>query len=147
MENNYPKKYAIMTLYDYAGLDLITGSPIIMPYSNIIVECYIIAKKLINDKVKYEVVFTKDPHTTNSVEPKYFPNNECYNSNLVDRVFNTFEDAIQYRNFRNQDLKVAYLMKTNLDLNAEFIEKIGYDDELETKLLKKTKTKIKKLID
>jgi len=151
MKNSYPRKYALMPLEDYAGIDLITGFQIIKPYAYIVAECYLINQKIVKtakfepNKIIYEVVFTWDPFSNQIVEPQYVQKNYCVNSTNVDRIFDNLEEAIKYSKFRNNDLRISYMMKKDIELKPAFLEKVGQTYNLEQQHLPINKTKVKKL--
>ena len=148
VEVNYKKKYALMPLKEFSGFDKITGEQIISPYAYIVGECYLINEitNNRNNRKYYEVVFVKEANSNYERYPKYFPNGECYNSDIVNKVFDSIEEAICYRNFRNNDLKVSLMMKENIkdiyQIELDFLEKLEYAYKIEDKLLKRD---IKKL--
>lgn len=150
-ENNYIKKYALMKLENVVGYDPVTGMMEVRPYAYVVAECYLIDEKVVfkegKMKTYYEVVFTWEPFSDRSIIPQVTPNNFVVNSDIVDRVFDNLEDAIDYRVYRNYDLKVLFMMKSDVgsvyQTEVEFLERLDKAYELEERHLLEIKGKIK----
>lgn len=151
-EVNYPKKYALIKLKEYIEYDEVYSTRIMKTYAYIVGECYLInkiTKKVVFDKTRdyYEVVFIREPNSPYEKEPRFYPNNECYNSEIVDEVFDNIEDAIIYRDKRNMMLKAKYIYNSQekdiSKVTLEFLEKLEYAYELEQYYLSNKDIKIK----
>ena len=162
MEQYHPtKKYALMKLEEFIGYDYLNSSRITRPFAYIVAECY-----LLNEKIRvlsngkkipiYDVVFTWNPCDEKEVFPYYTHDGKCINKVLVDRVFDNIDDAIEYRTFRNNDLRISNMMRTNIyniskdqtkiyEEEKAFLSKIEIAYELERKHLPNIKDKVKEL--
>ena len=143
MKYNYPVKYTAMPIIEQVdwshGLHKLE--------KNYDVVCYIVSKcYLISDRTKYkengknekeyEVVFPYQNgqyhhNDWERVTPSF--NNGCINSNLVEKVFDTYDDALEFATHKNKKLcekTWSYLPYTE-DLNKQISEKIKeFDDRL-----------------
>lgn len=115
MKINYPVKYAIMPIIEQVGwtpgLHELERDYDVVYY--VVSKCY-----LINDLTKYkedgsiereyEVVFPYQPSEFNSWKreiPSYnLIHGGCINSNKVDRLFDTYEDALKFATLKNERL-------------------------------------------
>ena len=115
MKCNYPVKYAAMPIIEQIGW----SHGLNELERNYDVVCYIVSKcYLLSDKIKYqesgtslkeyEVVFPYQKgqfYSWERVLPKFnLINYACTNSHLVDRVFDNYEDALEFATQKNKEL-------------------------------------------
>ena len=143
IEVNYPKKYALIELKEYTGYCEEFGMRLIKTYAYIVGECYLVNKISVtkeNGRIReyYEVVFIKTPNSNYENIPRYYLNGNCYNSNIVDKVFDNIEDAIKYRDDRNIMLMAKCIYnsqeKNISKIKMEFLEKLEDVYKLEENL-------------
>lgn len=110
--NNYPIKYAVMALEEYKGEDVAIKEldKNFDIYAYIVSECYLIGERIIylpdgDNRHKYEIVYSFDPETDMEVYPEYSKNGKCYNSVLVDMVYDDLELAMLHARMKNEKLK------------------------------------------
>ncbi len=134
MKYNYPIKYTAMPIIEQVGWSYGLNE-LERDYD---VVCYIVSKcYLISDKIKYkedgkteheyEVVFPYQKsqyHNWKRVIPTF--NNKCTNSNTVEKVFDTYEEALEFTNEKNQKLcaKTWSYLPYSKDLNHQISQKI-----------------------
>lgn len=128
MKCNYPVKYALMPIIEQIG------------WGQYDVVCYIVSKcYLLSDKIKYkengkslkeyEVVFPYQKgqyYNWERVIPEFnLINYSCTNSNLVNKVFDNYEETLEFATQKNKELcdrTWAHLPYT-VDLNEKILEK------------------------
>lgn len=136
MKCNYPVKYAPMPIIEQIGWD--HGLNELERKYDVV--CYIVSKcYLLSDKIKYkengkslkeyEVVFPYQKgqyYNWERVIPEFnLINYSCTNSNLVNKVFDNYEEALEFATQKNKELcdkTWAYLPYTE-DLNDRILEK------------------------
>lgn len=132
MKNNYPIKYALMPIYEQVGwshgLNQLERNYQVVTY--IVSKCYVISQTkryLRNGKSKeeYEVVFPfekEDYPDWVRVGPEFNVASKSVNSQIIDSVFETFEDA----NIAKNELNECLLEEkgTYLPFDEHFFEKI-----------------------
>lgn len=142
---NYPVKYAAMPIIEQVGWTHGLNEL----ERNYDVVCYIISKcYLLNDSTKYkedgqvvkdyEVVFPYqrvDYGIWERTIPSFnlYDDDYCTNSNKVDFVFNSYEEALKYTTIKNDELrKKAYVYLPYSEDIAEKIQekKDEFDDKL-----------------
>lgn len=146
MKLNYPIKYALMPIVEKTGYQ----AGVFGMEDTYDIVCYIVSKcYVLSDKVKYEkdgskkeeyeVVF---PYQRNNysefkyTEPSFnLLNNQCVNSNVVNKIFQTYEDALVNANEENDKLlsKSLSFIRYTEDINEVLQEK---KKEFKEKLLK-----------
>ncbi len=123
-ELKYPIKYAIMPIYEQVGFthglnELEKDYDVVC---NIVMKCYVISEKKRyysdgHNEVKYEVVFLYNHSYDNyllfnSVVPEYnFYSNECYNSLVVDKLFDDYNLALEECQKSNDVILTNKLLK------------------------------------
>lgn len=125
MKNNYPIKYAVMALEEYKGdeVDVKDIDKNFDIYAYIVSECYLIGERIIylpdgDNRHKYEIVYSFNPETDEEVYPKYSNNGICYNSVLVDMVYEDLELAMMHSRMKNEKLKIYELNNNGyMDIN------------------------------
>ena len=144
MKYNYPIKYAAMPIIDQVGW----SHGVNELERNYDVVCYIVSKcYLVNDKTiykangqsekEYEVVFpyqkTKNNRWEKNIPSYNVFNHSCTNSNFVERVFDTYEEALNDATHKNKDLcdkTWIYLTYTNDLVDRISKKKEEFDDRL-----------------
>jgi len=153
MKINYPIKYAAMPIIEQVGWT--HGLHQLEREYDVV--CYIVSKcYLISDLTKYtsngsknqeyEVVFPYQETEFNRwqrIIPEYnFMNGSCINSNKVDLVFETYEDALKHSITKNKNLIIKNLKYISLSsiqqTKEEFETKLAEYKELEHKILSYT---------
>ena len=142
MKYNYPVKYTAMPIIEQVGWSHGLNE-LERDYD---VVCYIVSKcYLISDRTKYkengenektyEVVFpyqSGEYHNTwERVTPSF--NNGCINSNLVEKVFDTYEDALEFATYKNEKLceKTWVYLPYTKDFHNQISKKIQeFNDRL-----------------
>lgn len=136
MKCNYPVKYVAMPIIEQIGwchgLNELER--------NYDVVCYIVSKcYLLSDKIKYkengkslkeyEVVFPyqkRQYYSWERVIPEFnLINYACTNSNLVDKVFDNYEEALEFATQKNKELcdKTWVYLPYTEDLDERILEK------------------------
>lgn len=138
MKYNYPVKYAAMPIKEQVG-----WSPRLHELErNYDVVCYIVSKcYLLSDKTKYkedgkkekvhEVVFPYQKEQYYSWK-RVTPSN-CTNSNFVEKVFDSYEEALELATQKNKELcdKTWVYLPYTKDLNNQISKKIEeFNDRL-----------------
>lgn len=115
MKYNYPVKYAAMPIIEQVGW----SQGLNELERNYDVICYIVSKcYLLSDKTKYkengkkekeyEVVFPyqkREYHSWNRVIPSFNVfNHTCMNSNVIEKVFDNYEEALEVATQKNKKL-------------------------------------------
>lgn len=137
MKFNYPIKYAAMPVIEQVGLN--HGMHDLE--RNYDVVCYIVSKcYLLSDKTKYkengktdkeyEVVFPYQEVEYNwqRVTPKFGGFNfHCINSNFVEKVFENYNEALNFVNEKNQELcdKTLRYLPCSKDIKAKKVEEFN----------------------
>lgn len=147
MKNNYPIRYAIMPIIEQTewshGIHELLRNFSEVTY--IVSKCYVINKtKKYNrngdTSITYEVVFPfeETDYGWEKTEPQYDSYGNCRNSIIVDKIFNTFEEALEEANNKNNELmykNTAYISFKNKDKRKakekEYITKRKQYQELE----------------
>ena len=144
MKINYPIKYAAMPIIEQVGWS--HGLHELEREYDVV--CYIVSKcHLISDLTKYtedgrsvkqyEVVFPYQPGEFSRwqrVTPSYnLIHGYCTNGNKVDKIFDTYEEALSFVTAKNEELcKKSYIY---LPYSENYAEKIqAKKDEFATKL-------------
>lgn len=113
MKNNFPIKYAVMPIMEQTGWSHGLHE-LVRDYNEvayIAAKCYLITERKkysINGKtnISYEVVFPfeKKDYDWKKIEPEYNVRGNCCNSIMVDKVFNSFEEALIEAQNKNDEL-------------------------------------------
>lgn len=136
MKCNYPVKYAAMPIIEQIGW----SHGLNELERNYDVVCYIVSKcYLLSDKIKYkesgkslkeyEVVFPYQKgqyYSWERVIPEFnLINYACTNSNLVDKVFDNYEEALEFATQKNKELcdKTWVYLPYTEDLDDRISEK------------------------
>ncbi len=146
MKCNYPVKYASMPIIEQIGW----SHGLNELERNYDVVCYIVSKcYLLSDKIKYkengkslkeyEVVFPYQKgqyYSWERVIPEFnLINYACTNSNLVDKVFDNYEEALEFATQKNKELcdKTWIYLPYTEDLDDRISEKKQeFNDKLST---------------
>ena len=155
MKCNYPVKYASMPIIEQIGWD-VGLNELERSYG---VVCYIVSKcYVLSDKTKYkengksvkeyEVVFpyqNEKHYSWKRVMPEFnLINYTCTNSNLVDKVFDNYEEALEFTTEKNKkicDETLSYLPYTENSTEQaskkieEFNDKLSKYKMLEQQIL------------
>lgn len=146
MKINYPIKYAAMPIIEQVGwthgLHELEREYDIVCY--IVSKCYLISnltKYIENGQIvkQYEIVFPYQPSEFSKwqrVTPSYnLINGYCINGNKVDKIFDTYEDALSFATKKNEKLcKNSYMY---LPYSEDYASKIQTKkDEFNEKLSK-----------
>lgn len=132
MKINYPIKYTAMPVIESNGYN-IGLNELEEKYA---VVCYIVSKcYLLKDVTRYkengesikeyEVVFPYQYGLLRGSErtiPKFNYSGDCVNSNLVDFVFDSYEEALQYATLKNEEICTETWV--NLPYSENFGEKV-----------------------
>lgn len=143
MKYNYPIKYTAMPIIEQVGwthgLNELEREYDVVCY--IVSKCYLISDKTIykdngkNDKI-YEVVF---PYQNGNYDWKRnvplfnLINKECTNSDFVEKVFDNYEDALEFATQKNKKIceKTWSCLPYSKDLHTKILEKIEkFNDKL-----------------
>lgn len=135
MKYNYPVKYAAIPIIEQVGWSH-GMNELERKYD---VACYIVSKcYLINDITKYkengksekeyEVVFPyqkEQYYHWQRAEPSFNYNHACTNSNFVEKVFDNYEDALDFAIQKNKELcnKTWIYLPYTEDLECQIAEK------------------------
>lgn len=142
MKNNYPIKYALMALEEYKGEDIAIKDidKNFDIYAYIVSECYLIGERIIylpdgDNRHKYEIVYSFNPETDEEVYPEYSNNGICYNSVLVDMVYEDLELAMMHSRMKNEKLKkyelanIGYVNENLASLAIDEMYSLAYKKE------------------
>lgn len=117
MKYNYPVKYAIMPIYEQvgwmSGLHELERNYEVVGY--IVSKCYVVSKKESyledgSEKREFEVVFPYQKtdymriHDFNRVYPEFNYNGNCVNSNIVNELYDNFDNAKEVAEKLNGDI-------------------------------------------
>lgn len=151
MKINYPIKYAAMPIIEEVGrtfglheLEREYGVGIY-----IVSKCYLIKdittyKENGSSVKKYEVVFPYQPFEFGWEKnlPKYSIHGNCINSTMVDLVFDSYEEVLNYVDIKNRDLcdnNTRYIsIEKAKTYKEEFITKLSKYQVLEQQILNYT---------
>ena len=141
MKYNYPVKYAAMPIIEQVGwthgLNELERDYDVVCY--IVSKCYLVSdrtnyKENGKNEKEYQVVFPYQPGQYNNwerVTPSF--NNGCTNSNFVEKVFDTYEEALEFATHKNEELceKAWVYLPYTKDLNDQISKKIQeFNDRL-----------------
>ncbi len=157
MKYNYPVKYTAMPIIEQVGWSR-GGNELERNYN---VVCYIVSKcYLISDRTKYkengksekeyEVVFPYQNSQNHNVWERNVPsfNNGCTNSEYVEKVFDTYDDALKFVTEKNKELYNNELKtlpnRNNLNdqvskKRQEFSDRLSKYKQLEQQILSNTR--------
>ena len=134
MKNNYPIKYAVMPIKEQIGwvhgLNELEREYGIVCY--IVSKCYVVSRKekynmYGNTIFEYQVVFTYEKDDSyrclSRVEPRYDFYGRCSNSTNVDKVFDSFEEAILDAKKKNE--KIVNKKISFLHFDDKFLENVS----------------------
>lgn len=132
LENNFPIKYAAMELVKLKWPRL--GNPFSESFCYIVSECYLISetKHYFSDgtfKMYYEIVFPWKKDSEEKIVPKINYDGKCYNSVVVEQIFDDLESAKNYTREINQ-----LLIAKNVDIfpSETFLKrKLKMEEEIE----------------
>lgn len=151
MKYNYPVKYTAMPIIEQVG-----WSPGLHELErDYDVVCYIASKCfLISDRTKYkengkkekeyEVVFPYQKNIFDNRWERVTPafNNECINSNCVEKVFDSYSEALEYVKKKNEELRdknrLYISSKKSLEKIQEFNDRLSGYKLLEQQILDNT---------
>ena len=113
MKYNYPVKYTAMPIKEQVGwshgLHELERDYDVVCY--IVSKCYLISdrtnyKENGENEKEYEVVFPYQNGQYNNAWERVKPsfNNGCSNSNFVEKVFDTYEDALEFATYKNKKM-------------------------------------------
>ena len=156
--NGFPKKFASMELEKFSGYNfgLNELEPDFRVYANIVAECYVISetKRYYSDgtsKMFYEVVYTWKKNLDGKLLkqiPEFNLNSQCFNSVIVEEIFDNIQEAKDYTRAKNEELIVKnatiYPITEYVAKRKEFEEELKQAYQLETEQLPQ-KTKVIKL--
>ena len=154
MKNNYPIKYAVVPMIEQVGwshglheLEREYGT-----VCYIVSKCYLVeeSKKYKADgtvRVNYHVVcpYQYDKFNEwNRVEPTFNIHGQCTNDIVVDEVYDNLEEAIVYKDKKNQEifqklfkyLPYEVLKKRFKEIESEYNNKLEYYNQLEAMIEK-----------
>ncbi len=142
MKYNYPVKYTAMPIIEQVGW----SHGLNELERNYDIVCYIVSKcYLVSDRTKYkengtnekeyEVVFPYQNGQNYNIWERVTPsfNNGCINSNFVEKVFDTYEDALEFTTHKNKKLceKTWVYLPYTKNLNNQISQKIQeFNDRL-----------------
>ena len=151
MKKNYPIKYAVIPMIEQIGWDMGLNEleRRYGPVYYIVSRCYLVEENKRykadgNEELKYHVVCPYEYDEFNCwrrIEPSFnMMNGRCTNDIVVDSVYDSFEEAKEYKEIKNQKIfesKFTYMSlemydKKIKEVESEFKKTSTYYDELET---------------
>lgn len=142
MKYNYPVKYTAMPIIEQVGWN--HGLHELERAYDVV--CYIVSKcYLISDRIKYkengesekeyEVVFPYENGQYSNSWEKVTPsfNHGCVNSTFVEKVFDTYDDALEFATNKNKDLceKTWIYLPYTKDMKNQIAKKVEeFNDKL-----------------